>query len=153
MWLFTLFRDFTSHKKPRNFYRFWYIFYYSILHIGFIGSDTYFTMGFPESTTHLVTVNRRLRPVSCVSWLPLNKGKNLKGKKKPTNQTNKNSRGKTTPAGIWKVARSSLHTNVQISLLARDTKAWLKGQNLLFYIGQKQPETPSKEKEMWQRLR
>lgn len=52
----------------------------------FIGSDTYFAIRFPESTTQLVAVNRRLRPVSCVSWLPFDMGKLLKEKK---NQTNK----------------------------------------------------------------
>lgn len=47
------------------------------------------------------------------------------------------------------VARNGLHTNVQISLLARDGKAWWKGKILficIFYIGQEQPETFSKEK-------
>lgn len=68
----------------------------------FIGSDTYFAIRFPESTTQLVAVNRRLRPVVCVSWLPFDIGKILKQKKKPKQQTNltKTPKAKPPPAGV-----------------------------------------------------
>lgn len=62
-----------------------------------IGSDIYFAVRFPELTTQIVAVNRRLRPVSSVPWLPFDMGKILKRKRNPTNQPIKNSTRKTTP--------------------------------------------------------
>lgn len=66
----------------------------------FTGSDTYFAVRFPELTTQIVAVNRRLRQISSVPWLPFDMAKILKGKE--TQQTNqpKTPQGKPPPAGI-----------------------------------------------------
>lgn len=100
----------------------------------FIGSDTYFAIRFPESTTQLVAVNRKLRPVSCVSWLPFDMGKILKGKKKTHKPNKKNLHKETTPHRGMKGGKKQSACQCADLTADKDTEAWSKGQILFICI-------------------